>query len=87
MESVCGNGNLAATMEYHGELGVETCQHSWSTMQELVKVDTLMEYYEKSVMVDSLMEYHEEFVGYLHTRDDVEESAHLWIRGESVSSE
>ena len=26
-------GNLAASMESHGELGAEACQHSWGTMQ------------------------------------------------------
>ena len=34
MEKWCGD--LSATMEYDGELGAETCQHSWSTMQSLV---------------------------------------------------
>ena len=33
-------GDLSATTEYHGELGVKTCQHS---------VDILMEYHEKSM--------------------------------------
>ena len=31
MESACGN--LATSMECYGEVGVETCQHSWSAMQ------------------------------------------------------
>ena len=34
-------------------------------------LDILMEYHERSVLKVSLMEYHEDFVGYLHTRDDV----------------
>ena len=29
-------GNLSATMEYHGELGAETSQLPWSTMESLV---------------------------------------------------
>ena len=52
-----------------------------------MRVDILMEHHEKSVMVGSLMEYHEEFAVYLHTRDDVGESTHPWICGESVFSE
>ena len=54
--------------------------------EKLVRVDILMEYREKSGMVDSLMECHEEFVGYLHTREAVE-NQHPWICGESVFSE
>ena len=42
MEKWCGD--LSATTEYHGELGVKTCQHL---------VDILMEYHEKS-MVEGL---------------------------------
>ena len=53
-------GDLSASMEYHGELGVETCQHSWSTTQSWCgNLDTLMEYHEELVRVDTLMEYRE----------------------------
>ena len=50
-------------------------------------VNTLMEYHEELVRVETLMECHEEFMVYLHTRDDVGESKHPWICGESVFSE
>ena len=59
---------------------------------ELVKVDTLMEYREKSVMVDitscsGLMSTMRSLWEYLRTRDDAGESKHPWICGESVFSE
>ena len=37
-----------------GEFGTETSQHPWSTMESLMKVDTLMEFHEELVRVDLL---------------------------------